>query len=263
MQQQDDTFPTAVVTGASSGIGEALAHELAQDGYRLVLVARTSDELNRVAGVIATKYDVPTIAIPKDLSTPSSGAELAAELKRRELEPDLLVNNAGFGVMGEAASLDLEEQLEIIDLNVRTLTELSIRCARTMRRRGRGGIMNVSSVAGTLPGPNMAVYYASKAYITSFTEALAVELRPYGVTVTAVVPGVTKTDFHRRARMEHARLLKSTPAMTAEQVARIAYTGHRKGKRVVVTGAYNHFSSWCSWLIPNAILLPIVRKLHT
>jgi hypothetical protein len=256
------TQPVAVITGASSGIGEALAYELARDGYRLVLVARGSDDLNRVAGVITTKLDVPTIAIPKDLSVIGSAEELDSELASRGLVPDVLINNAGFGLMGRATDLPHDEQLAIIDLNVRATTELSIRCGAAMKKRGRGGIMNISSVAGFLPGPHMAVYYASKAYLTSFTEALSVELKPFGVQVTVVCPGITKTDFQRRAGMENALLLKSSPQMTAEQVARIAYAGFKKGKRVVLTGAQNYFTALSSKLIPNAILLPVVNRLH-
>ena len=159
----------------------------AHDGYRLVLVARSNEELNRVAGVIATKLDVETVAIPRDLAKPNAADELDAELSRRRLSPDILVNNAGYGLRGEATELSVSEQLEMIDLNIRTLTELSLRCGTSMKQRGGGGIINVSSTASlTCPARNMAVYYATKAFVSSFTEALSVELKPFGVQVTAV-----------------------------------------------------------------------------
>ena len=176
--------------------------------------------------------------------------------------PDIVVNNAGFGLAGEAVDLDLDTQLAMIDLNVRTLTELTLGFARRMRRRGRGGIVNVSSVAGTLPGPNMAVYYATKAYILSFTQALAAELSRDGVTVTAVVPGVTRTNFHRRAGMERSLLMRTSSPMTADQVARLAFDGHMRGRRVVTTGFFNKFAVTCTRFVPKAILLPVTARLH-
>ena len=201
MTEYTSKLPNAIITGASSGIGEAFAYLLAGEGYRPVLIARRQAELQRVAGAIADTYNVDALVVPKDLSTAGAAKELQAELDDRGVYPDLLVNNAGFGLMGKAALLDHDEQIEMINLNVRTLTELSLRYGDVMRQNGRGGIINVTSVAGTLPGPNMAVYYATKAYILSFSEALSVELRSSGVQVTAVLPGVTRTGFHRRAGM--------------------------------------------------------------
>ena len=255
--------PVAVITGASSGIGEAFSHLLASDGYQPVLVARNEEHLNRVAGAIAEVSGARPEIIVQDLSVHDAGEALQAEMDRRGLFPELLINNAGFGLMGESAVLDHEEQLEMINLNVRTLTDLSLRYGNLMRQRGRGGIINVSSVGGTLPGPNMAVYYASKAYILSFTEALSVELKPFGLQVTAVVPGVTKTNFHRRAGMEASLLMRTSFPMSAEQVARIGYRGYCRGRRVVTTGLFNKFAVCCTRLVPNAILLPVTAKLHT
>jgi hypothetical protein len=262
MNEQTAGRPVAVITGASGGIGEAFAYELARDGYRLVLIARDNEELNRVAGVITSKLDVPTIAIPQDLCETDAAATIFAELQRRDIVPDILVNNAGFGIMGAATERDLAEQLSMIDLNVRTTTELSLRFGRQMRSRGRGGIINVSSVAGYLPGPKMAIYYATKAYITSFTEALAHELRPFGVMVTVVCPGITRTDFQRRAGLENTLLMKSSPPMTPEQVARIGYAGHKKGRRRVITGAHNYFTAFSSIVMPNSILMAVINRLH-
>lgn len=255
--------PVALITGASGGIGEAFAYELARDGYRLVLVARSNDELNRVAGVIATKLDVETVAIPRDLAKPLAADQLDGELRRRRLSPDVLVNNAGYGLRGEAVELDVREQLEMIDLNVRNLVELSLRCGRSMKQRGGGGIINVSSTAAYMPGPNMAVYYATKAFVSSFSEALSVELKPHGVQVTSVAPGPTSTDFAVRADLENSLLLKTQHVMSAEDVARIGYAGFKKGRRAVVTGLSNKFLAHSARFVPRRILLPVIERLQS
>ena len=255
--------PVALITGASGGIGEAFAYELARDGHRLVLVSRSEEELNRVAGVIATKLDVETVAIPRDLAKPNAADELDAELRRRRLSPDILVNNAGYGLRGEAVELDVLEQLEMIDLNIRALTELTLRCGRSMKQRGGGGIINVSSTAGYMPGPNMAVYYATKAFVGSFTEALSVELAPHKVQVTSVSPGPTATNFQSRADLDDSLLLKTQAVMSAEDVARIGYAGFKKGRRSVITGMPNKFLAHASRFVPRAVLLPVIKRLQS
>ena len=262
MADGPSTRPIALITGASGGIGEALAYKVGGDGYKLVLVARNSEELNRVAGVIATKLDIPTVAIPLDLTEPRAAATLEYELSKRDLVPDLLINNAGFGLRGAATALDHDAQINMIDLNIRTLTELTLRHARDMKRRGKGGIINVSSTAGYIPGPHMAVYYATKAYVSSFTEALAVEMKPHGVQITSVVPGVTKTDFQRRAGLEEALLVKAAPSMSAEQVAEIAYSGFKKRKNVVITGGLNWLAAHMFRILPRRLLLPILSRMQ-
>ncbi|MCP5081869.1 MAG: SDR family oxidoreductase [Alphaproteobacteria bacterium] len=264
MTSNDATpWPIALVTGASSGIGEAFAHLLAQEGHHLVLVAHNSEDLDRVAAKIAGEHKMQSHTFGMDLSRPGAVNRLLEDLYQQDLRPDLLVNNAGFGLMGEAVELNADEQVDMINLNVTALTELSLRCGKAMARRGRGGIINISSVAGTLPGPNMAVYYATKAYILSFTEALAAELRPSGVQVTVVAPGVTRTAFHQRAGMERSRLLKWSAAMLPETVARLGYQGFCRGRTVVATGVFNKLSMVCTRLIPNAILSPMISRLHT
>ncbi len=263
MAERTTVRPNVVITGASSGIGEAFAHVLAREGYRPVLIARRQTELERVAAAITNAFEVEPVIMPKDLCVPDAAAEILAEMAGRELFPDLLINNAGFGLMGRTDTLDLEEQIEMINLNVNTLTELSLRCGKIMRQRGHGGIINVSSVAGTLPGPNMAIYYATKAYILSFTEALSFELRPFGVQVTAVMPGVTRTGFHRRAGMEESLLMKFSAPMSAAAVAQIGYKAFRKGRRVVATGLVNKLVTICTRVVPHFILLPVTAKLHT
>ena len=263
MNQKSDTQPVALITGASGGIGEAFAHELARDGFHLVLVARTDTELARVARDLAPHSHTEPECIGLDLSQPGAAGALSALLTERGVEPELLVNNAGFGLMGKTLALDVDEQVAMINLNITALTELSVIYGRQMAARGHGGIINVTSVAGSLPGPNMSVYYASKAYILRFTEALCTELKSSGVQVTAVAPGVTRTGFHKRAGMERSVLMKWSIPMSAEAVARIGYQGFLRKKRVVTTGIFNKFAMLCSLLVPNMILLPVTAWLHT
>lgn len=260
----DDTVPQqiAVITGASSGIGAAFAREVVRDGYFPVLVAVDQKELDAVAGQIAEDGGVRARTLAMDLSLPGAVKHLLDLLHTEALVPHLLINNAGFGLMGKSTSLTPEDQISMINLNITALTELSLRCGKIMAGKGGGGIINLSSVAGTLPGPNMAVYYASKAYILSFSEALWEELRGNGVCVTAVAPGVTDTAFHKRAGMERSRLVKWSAPMSAEAVARIGYQGHLRGRRVVTTGILNKLSSLCTRFIPNAILLRVMSQLH-
>lgn len=263
MTDQSQLPPIALITGASDGIGEAFAPVLARDGYRLVLVARSEDGLARVARDVAAEGGAEPVCVAMDLAKPGAAKRLTDELATQGLTPDLVVNNAGFGLMGPTIALDADEQVEMINLNITALTELSIFYGREMAQRGRGGIINVTSVAGSLPGPNMSVYYASKAYILRFTEALASEMKGTGVQVTAVAPGVTRTGFHKRAGMENSVLMKWSVPMTAEAVARIGYAGFLKRRRVVTTGIFNKFAMLCSLLVPNAILLPVTGWLHT
>ena len=262
MVENTVSLRTALITGASSGIGEAFAHLLASEGYRPVLVARRRAELERVATAISNMQGIDPVILPKDLTGPHAAAELLDEMAEHKLVPDLLINNAGFGLMGRSDTLGPEAQMQMINVNVSALTDLSLRCGKIMRQRGQGGIINVSSVAGMLPGPNMAIYYATKAYILSFTEALSFELKPFGVQVTALVPGVTKTAFHRCAGMENSRLLKYSVPMSAEAVARIGYKGFQRGKRAVATGLFNKFAAICTRFVPRSILLAVTAKLH-
>ncbi len=263
MSGQKSLRPLALVTGASSGIGKALAKLLAKSGYDLIITARREEELDELAAELRRSTDAQLTPVGYDLAPRGAAAGLASEIMNRGLAPDLVVNNAGFGLMGPAAELDAAEQGEIVGVNVNALTDLSLHYAKIMGDRGHGGIMNISSVAGTLPGPNMAVYYATKAYILSFTEALAVEMKPKGVTVTAVLPGVTSTGFHTRAGMNSSRLMKTSSPMSAEAVARIALEGFKKKRRVVVTGLFNKFAVLCTRFVPRFILLPVTAKLHT
>ena len=186
--------PVTLITGASAGIGAALAHQFASNGHELVLVARRAAQLNELAGAIEARGLPRPQVIAADLTKSDAPAMIADELRARGLEPNFVVNNAGFGLVGTAAELDRAEQLAMIDLNARTLTDLSLRFVDSLARH-RGGILNVASVASFMPGPGLAVYYATKAYVLSFSEALHHELEPKGIRVTALCPGPVATEF--------------------------------------------------------------------
>src|SRR5947209_7805212 len=190
--------PVAVITGASSGIGAALAHEFAAHGHELVLVARREQALVGVAEAIAAKASARPTVLRLDVARVDAARDIAEALARRGLEAEIVVNNAGFGLLGSADKLDRAAQLAMIDLNVRALTDLSLAFIDSLERR-KGGILNVASTAGFLPGPGMAVYYASKAYVVSFSEALHQELKHRGVRGTALCPGPSPTEFQARA----------------------------------------------------------------
>jgi len=253
----------ALVTGASGGIAEAFAECLAADGYALVLVARTEAELSRVSGLITARHDLPVATVATDLTGPEGISDIVAALDARGVRPAIVVNNAGFGLQGPASGLDRARQLAMVDLNCRVLTDLSLRFLDDMRARQHGGVINLASTASFLPGPNMAVYYATKAYVLSLSQALAGELVGTGVTVTAVCPGPTRTGFQATAGMTGSRLVRLATMMTAERVAAAGYAGFRAGKRVVVPGATNKLVAWTTPFVPRAALLPMVRFLQS
>jgi hypothetical protein len=246
--------PITLLTGASSGIGAELARVFAANGHELILVARREDRLNTLADDIAkTTGRARPMVLASDLEQRDAVAKIAAALSSLEVEPNFVVNNAGFGLTGDAASLDRNEQLGMIDLNVRTLTELSLSFVDSLTRH-RGGLLNVSSVAAFLPGPGMAVYYATKAYVLSFTEALHQEWSGRGIKVSALCPGSVQTEFQARAKMELPGAAKIVE-VPAAGVAQIGYDGLMRGQRVVVPGlayklgvAFTHFT-------PHALLL--------
>src|SRR6476619_7824150 len=219
--------PVTVVTGASGGIGEALARVFARHRQEVALVARREKEMVLLSTELAVACKYKPHVITADLQRSDAPARIAHELLGRGLEPAIVVNNAGFGLHGEAADLDRGEQLAMLDLNVRALTDLSLRWFDGIVKH-KGGILNVASVAGFMPGPGMAVYYASKAYVLSFTEALARELVPLGVRVTVLCPGPVKTEFQFRAGLD----MKRPPwplGLSPDQVAQAAYDGFMAG----------------------------------
>jgi short-subunit dehydrogenase len=249
--------PVTVVTGASVGIGEALARVFANNGHEVALVARREKEMVLLANELAVSCKYKPHVITADLQRSDAPARIAHELLGRGLEPAIVVNNAGFGLHGEAADLDRGEQLAMLDLNVRALTDLSLRWIDGIVKH-KGGILNVASVAGFLPGPGMAVYYASKAYVLSFTEALARELEPKGVRVTALCPGPVATEFQMRAGVE-TRKPSWLLGRTAQQVAQAGYDGFMARKRVVIPGIGNKFVSFLPRLLPRGLMLRTIE----
>ena len=250
--------PVTLITGASTGIGAALAHEFAAHGHELVLVARRAQALDALADAIVGKGAARPTVLPADLRRGDAAQAIAAALERRGLEPDVVVNNAGFGLAGTADALDRAEQLAMIDVNVRALTELSLGFIDSLERR-RGGILNVASIAAFMPGPGMAVYYASKAYVLSFSEALHRELKPKGVRVTALCPGPVPTEFQARAGMRDDAL-PGFLTRSAEQVASDGYRGLMHGRRVVVPGAANRAVTMALRLAPRGLLLDLIAR---
>jgi short-subunit dehydrogenase len=250
--------PVTLITGASAGIGAELARVFAKHGHELVLVARREDRLNALADEIAAAGRPRPAVLAIDLEQRDAVARIAAELLSRGLEPEVVVNNAGFGLTGPAADLDRDEQLAMSDLNIRALTELSLAFVDSLARH-RGGILNVASVAAFLPGPGMAVYYASKAYVLSFSEALHCELKHRGIRVTALCPGPVPTEFQVRsgARADRSQQILTLPA---DRVAQIGYDGLMRGKRVVVAGLANKIVVALLRLTPHALVLPMIER---
>ena len=249
-----------LITGASSGIGAELARVFAAHGHELVLVARRERELAALADAIAATGGRRPTVLAFDLAQRDAVARVAAELAAHELEPANVVNNAGFGLAGLSASLDRDEQLTMIDLNVRALTELSLVFTDSLAGH-RGGILNVASIAAFLPGPGMAVYYATKAYVLSFSEALHNELKPRGVRVTALCPGPVATGFQVRAGLRPGGVGdQAMLALPARRVAELGYHGLVRGKRVVVPGIDNRMAVFFTRVLPHGFLLPIVAN---
>ncbi len=250
--------PVTLITGASAGIGAELARVFAAHGHALVLVARRQDRLEALAEEIAAAGQPRPVVLAADLEQRDAVARIREQLTAGGLEPDIVVNNAGFGLSGAAAELSRDEQLAMIDLNVRALTDFSLAFIDSVARH-RGGILNVASIAGFLPGPGMAVYYATKAYVLSFSEALHRELAGRGVRVTALCPGPVVTEFQTRSGMR----IEGIPGfilLPARRVAWIGYRGLMRGKRVIVAGIGNKVIVWLFRLLPNALLMAAVDQ---
>jgi hypothetical protein len=246
---------TALITGASGGIGYELAKLFARDHYNLVLVARSADKLNQVAAELQSQFGVAVKTVALDLAAVPAPQFLFDQLQREGVTTDILVNNAGFGAFGEFASMPEQEILGQISLNITALTHLTRLFLPPMLARRSGKIMNMASTAAFQPGPLMAVYYATKAYVLSFSEALANEVAGSGVVVSCFCPGATDTNFQKRAGMENSRLFKKIGAMNVEVVARDGYRGLTAGRSVVISGAQN-------WLVAESVRFA-PRKLVT
>ena len=255
--------PVCLITGASSGIGADLAACAAADGFDLVLVARRVSALTNVARYCEQQHRVRVTVVPCDLADPTAARVLAAELRGLQIHVHTLINNAGVGATGAVAALSIESQLNIIQVNVTALTELTRRLLPTMLDRGAGAVLNVASTAAYLPGPNMAVYYASKAYVLSFSEALTEELRDTGIQVTALCPGPTTTEFAAASGMSASKLLTQRGiAMSSADVARAGWDGLLEGKRVVIPGLKNRLLVHSLRAVPRAIAARVSALLN-
>lgn len=257
-----DVRPVALITGASSGIGFELSRLFARDGYDLVLVARSPEGLERAARSLraAGVGAVRTLAV--DLAEADAVDRIVAALEEDGRPVQALVNNAGFGTEGSFAGMPEDTIRGMLQVNVVALTLLTRRLLPGMLARRSGQILNVASTAAFQPGPLMDVYYASKAYVLSFSEALSVEVAGSGVTVTALCPGLTRTNFQRRAGIQGSRLANLGLSMSAEAVARAGYRALQRGQRVVVPGLTNQLSAAAIPLLPRRLLLAAVRRLH-
>jgi len=233
---------TTLITGASAGIGAAFARKLAARGRNVLLVARSEDKLIALCNELGRLTSIRAQYVVLDLRDPESGAQLFEETKKRELEIDMLINNAGFGSMGDFAKLDPDRELEMIQLNVRALVDLTHRFIGPMRERKRGTIINVASTAAFQAVPYMATYAATKAFVLSFSEAIAEENRAHGIHVMALCPGVTETNFFEAAKMERPPM---RTIQTPEEVVDAALRGLARQKTVVISG-------WTNWLMVEA-----------
>lgn len=254
--------PIAIITGASSGIGRDLAELFARDGHDLILVARRQDALESLARTLAQRYGVSCDPFVADLSRRLEREHLAARIRTVDQHVDALVNNAGIGTHGYFHETDLERELALIEVNITAVVHLTKVVLPGMLARKRGRIMNVSSVAAFQPGPLMAAYYASKAFVQSFSEALAEEVDGSGVTVTAICPGPTVTEFHESAGIGSNAPNVGAPRMTSREVAEAAYRGAAQGKRVVVTGLRNKVVVLANRLLTRRRMTRIVRRLQ-
>jgi len=256
-----ESRPVALVTGGSSGIGLELSRLLANDGHDLVIVAQHAGRLAEAAGNITSQYGVRVVELAMDLGDPEAPRHIERALRSGGMTPDVLVNNAGFGLRGPFVELDLGQQLQMIQVNMHALTHLTGLFLPGMIGRRRGRVLNVASTAAFQPGPLMAVYYASKSYVLSFSEALASETRGTGVTVTALCPGPTATAFEKRAGLEGTALFRSA-VMDAAAVARYGYDAMRRGVPIAIPGWRNRVLAQAVRFVPRALATRVTRSLQ-
>jgi uncharacterized protein len=251
----------ALITGASGGIGEQLALLAAADGYNVILVARDKVALKRVAELIEQRYGVTTLVLAQDLAQPKSPKLIFDSVKRQNISVSVLINNAGFGDYGEFSKSNRSIQLSMIDLNIRALTELTHLFLPEMVKRRKGYVVNLGSIASFLPGPLMSVYFASKAYVLSFSDALAQELKGSGVSVTCLCPGSTKTQFGNAAHVKTSHSTQ-TSRVTPKQVAVFGWEAMKKGKTRAIYGNSNRFTILAMKIVPHNLVARIVEKIQ-
>ncbi len=251
---------TALITGASGGIGLELSRLFARDGYNLILVARSAEKLQTLARELEQAHGITVTVLPADLSQPGAAQEIYNQVRAKGIRVNALVNNAGFGILDTLATARLEDSLEMIQLNVTSLTVLTQLFLPDMIKQRSGQIMNVGSTGSFSPVPAMAVYAAAKAYVLSFSEAIAEELRGTGVTVTALCPGVTITGFQSRSGVGGSRMV-AMGSMTAEQVAITGYRALKRGQPVIVPGFLNSLMIFFTHLMPGSLTARISKRM--
>ncbi|MCY6959313.1 SDR family NAD(P)-dependent oxidoreductase [Clostridium brassicae] len=247
-----------LITGASSGIGYELAKVFAKNNYNLILVARRLSRLEKLKEILCKKHAIKVNIIGLDLTKPNAVEEVFEQIKNWNINIDILVNNAGVGTCGFFNETDLKKDLDTIELNISTLTKCTKYVVNNMFKKRNGKILNVASTGAYQPGPLISVYYATKAYVVSFSEALYNELKPHNITVSVLCPGTTSTEFSQNAGKG---TLKN--AMSAKKVAEIAYEGLMKNKRIIIPGTLNKFLVFMSKIIPRSLLANIVRKIQS
>lgn len=258
MTELTHTKTTALITGASSGIGYELAKVFARNGHNLIFVARNEQTLNQLADELRARFGVTVKIIIKDLTVITAAQEIVDELRQEAVSVDILVNNAGFDVYGNFYETDLTRELQMIQVNLLTLTQLTKLLVGDMVKRKYGKILNLGSIGSFIPSPLNAVYSATKAYVLSFSEAIAEELQGSGVTATCLCPGPTRTEFQQRAQMGDVRLLKYG-MMNADTIAQLGYRALMEGRRVVIPGLYNQFQILLLRFLPRVVIVKLSK----
>ena len=260
---KDNQLKGALITGGSKGIGYELAKLAAEDGYNPVLVSRSEDELERAKEKLEKEYGVEGLIIPGDLSQPDTPERIFERIDKSNYRIDLLINNAGRGQMGEFSVTDWETDREMMHLNMDAVIHLTKLFLPEMEKRGQGKILNVSSLAAFQPGPLMALYYATKAFLQHFSEALAEEVADKGITVTALSPGPVDTDFQVKGEMPESDGESGDPyGLQPDRVARAGYEGLKKGKRVVVPGTFISIAPQLTRFMPRSSVTKFVKKMN-
>lgn len=252
----------ALITGASSGIGWELAKLFAADKSDLVLVARRKERLDALAEELKDEFGVDVYVLPKDLSDPEAPKEIFEELKAAGIDVDVVVNNAGFGLRGPFANIDMDGQIDMVQVNVVALTHLTRLFLPGIIERGRGGILNVGSLAGFQPGPNLAVYYATKAYVLSLTEAISEEITNPNIKISCLAPGPVKTEFGEKSALDDSLLFKMS-LMDVGPVVREGYEGFRQGKVIVLPGIKQKLIPLFLRFTPRFLVRKIVKSLQS
>lgn len=252
----------AIVTGGTSGIGYELAKLLAADGFNLVIVARDTSDLTRIQRELGRDYGIHVIAISKDLFNPEHAFDLYDEIKTMDIRVDVLINDAGHGLYGEFVDTDIRKELDIINLNISSLVVLTKLFLRDMVEKGSGKIMNLSSIASKTPGPWQSVYHGTKAFVQSFTEAIRSEVKDSGVTITALLPGATATDFFNKAGMQDSKVVREGKLYDAADVAKDGYAAMMNGDDMVVSGFGNKLQVAMSAVTPDSTLADRTKKMQ-